>query len=314
MTKRAIIALAAGLLPLIAACTPVPPTAVPLPEQTPLTSPTQAPEVTPEVTPEPLPSTPTATPVGTPMPQPSATPSKSPTAKPSRKPSAKPSPSSTAPEVKAEACADTTIRYLSKGACARKAQQLLKDAGMYSPKPGNTFGAAAVNWTLTYQRSRGIADTGVIGPETWAALLTKKGRLPERIPASCRTPGVVICTSKAQNKLYWLKDGQIKKTISVRFGGWTTDRKGKWRLHPTVNGTYRVYRKHVNPPSERYGRGAMPYSTMFDPNMYVHYSAPFAKQGYSGSSHGCVNVRSRADAKWVMDNTPIGAKVVVYAG
>jgi len=124
----------------------------------------------------------------------------------------------------------------------------------------------------------------------------------------------VICASKAHHKLYWLKNGVVKKTTQVRFGGFNTDRDGRWRLHATANGTFRVYAKHPNPCSERYGCGVMPYSTMFDPNMYVHYSADFASKGYSGSSHGCVNVKSKADAQWIMNNTPIGAKVVVYEG
>ena len=56
----------------------------------------------------------------------------------------------------------------------------------------------------------------------------------------------------------------------------------------------------------------MPYSVMFDPNMYVTYSADFAKRGYIRSSHGCVNVASKDDAKWIFDNTPIEARVWVW--
>ncbi len=322
MSRTALSALAlASLVPLLAACAQVQPVATPLPPPAPVTvesRPSPAPTPTPVPTPtsvpsaspaspEPVPAAPVVATFTPPPPKPKPTPKPKPKDLPAKttKPAASPSDAE---------CRETVVKFGSKGACARRAQELLKHAGAFSPKPGNTFTASAVNWTLVYQRSRGIPDTGTVGPQTWAALLSGKPKLPQRIPASCRTAGVVICASKAQGKLYWLKDGAVKKTIPVRFGGWTTDKNGKWRLHATVNGSYRVYRKHPNPPSQRYGPGAMPYSTMFDPNMYVHYSAPFAREGLSGSSHGCINVKSRSDAKWVMDNTPIGAKVVVFSG
>ena len=314
MSRKALAALAAGILPLIAACGQVAPLATPLPEApAPVTAeatPTQAPAPTTavaSVAPAAL-SAPNAT--WTPKPTPKPTPQPTPTAK-------KATAAKTAapvPTAADEACAATVVKYKTSNACSKRAQELLKKAGHYSPTPGNTFGVAAVNWTLVYQRSRGIADTGVIGPETWAALRSGKPAIPDVIPAACRTSGVVLCAGKAHHKLYWLKNGVVQKTIQVRFGGWNQDRAGNWRLHPTVNGTYRVYKKDASPCSERYGCGAMPYSTMFDPNMYFHYSSLFAKQGYSTSSHGCVNIKSLADAKWVMANTPIGAKVVVYSG
>ena len=106
----------------------------------------------------------------------------------------------------------------------------------------------------------------------------------------------------------------MSRVFAIRTGGWNFDPKDheKWRLYPTANGLFRVYDKSVSPPSENYGDGAMPYSVMFDPNMYVHYSADFAKRGYSRSSHGCVNVASKDDAKWIFDNTPIEARVWVW--
>lgn len=316
MSRRALVALAFGILPLVAACAQVQPSALPSPQTT-LAAPVEA-----TASPSPLETgTPSPTPVGSPSAAATWTPVSTPAPTPSQTPSPKPSPTATAKKVTAPAltpddpCATTVLKYKSTGACVKKAQQALKAAGYYSPTPGTTFGVSAANWTLVYQRSRGLDDNAVIGPETWHALLTNAPAIPDVIPSSCRTGGVVICASKAHHKLYWLKDGVVKKTVQVRYGGWNQDVNTKqWRLFSTVNGTYRVFRKAVNPSSENYGDGAMPYSTMFDPNMYVHYSAGFASVGYSGSSHGCVNVKSKADAKWIMDNTPIGAKVVVYEG
>ena len=304
MSRKSFVAVFAAALPLFAACAVTPPTATPLPEVSETTTPTPSvvepsptPSVTPTPTPTPVPLTPAPT---TPAPKPTQS-------------APPPAPGSVTADP--DGCANQSVRINSSGKCVQFAQKLLKQAGYYSPTPGSKFGASAVNWTLQYQRSRGLPDNGRIEGETWAALLSGKPQLPVMIPDSCKTSGVVICVSKAQGKLYWMQNGAVKKTTAVRFGGWNTDAKTKqWRLFGTPNGTYRVYNKHPNPPSDNYGDGAMPYSTMFDPNMYVHYSAGFASVGYSGSSHGCVNVRVKADAKWIMDNTPIGAKVVVFSG
>lgn len=166
---------------------------------------------------------------------------------------------------------------------------------------------------MNYQRSRGIDSTGTIGPETWTALLLGKDELPDRMPSECTGPGVNICVSKAHRKMYWVKDGSVVKTFPVRLGGFNTDKEGRWVRHETVAGTYKVFKKDANPCSPRYGCNSMPYSTMFHPDMYIHYSSGFASEGYSGSSHGCVNIRSLADAKWIMTNTPIGATVRIYS-
>lgn len=307
MSRRAVAVLAAVVLPLVAACGQVQPVASPAP-QTPLAAPAETATPAPETaTPLPVVESPTPAPV-TPAPE-TPTPAK-PT--PSATPAA-PKPAPPAPPAD-NACATSVVKLGSKGACTKQALTLLKQAGYYSPTPGTSFGVSAVNWTLQYQRSRGLDDNGRVDAATWGALLGNMPQLPVSIPASCKT-GTVICVSKAQGKLFWLQNGAVKKTTAVRFGGWNQDAKTKeWRMFATVNGTYRVYNKHPNPSSENYGDGAMPYSTMFHPGMYVHYSAGFASVGYSGSSHGCVNVKSRADAKWIMDNTPIGTKVVVYEG
>ena len=44
----------------------------------------------------------------------------------------------------------------------------------------------------------------------------------------------------------------------------------------------------------------------------VHYSPDFAANGYSGASHGCVNVRDYDGISWLFDQVQIGDKVIVY--
>lgn len=215
-----------------------------------------------------------------------------------------------APQADAATCT-TTLRYKSTGTCVKQAQELLKARGYYDDTVNGTFSVSTVNATLNFQRAQAISADGVIGPMTWSRLRAPRA-VSTYIPSSCKTSGTVLCGSKAQQKLFFMQNGVIKKTFIVRYGGYTTQPDGKYRIHNTVSGTYRVYNKHVNPYSQRYGAGAMPYSVMFNPNMYVHGSADFAKYGYKTASHGCVNIRSLDDAKWIYDNTPIGAKVVIY--
>ena len=90
---------------------------------------------------------------------------------------------------------------------------------------------------------------------------------------------------------------------------------GVWVYGGTLpaNGTWKVYDKQVDPPSENYGSGAMPYATMFYPDMYVHYSPGFHSVGYRQSSHGCVNIGKLAEAVWIFRHTPIGSKVYIFS-
>lgn len=209
-------------------------------------------------------------------------------------------------------CSTKTIKYGSSGACVKEAQTLLQRGGYFSGSISGKANVATINAVLNFQRAQRIADNGVIGSQTWSRLRYPQS-VDNSLPASCYASGVVLCVSKATRTLTVLKDGAVVRTIPVRLGGFTQDKTGRYRVHQTATGTYRVFNKHPNPYSKRYGFGIMPNSVMFDPNMYVHYSADFAAYGYARSSHGCVNVASRADSKWVYDYTPVGSKVVVFA-
>ncbi|MFT3876662.1 MAG: L,D-transpeptidase family protein [Propioniciclava sp.] len=210
-------------------------------------------------------------------------------------------------------CLTTTITSGSGGDCAALLQDKLTELGYFTGKKTSRLGVAAVNALLRYQRSRELPATGNAAERTWYALASEQPARSEELPAECTIPGVVLCVDQAHDTLRWIRDGEVVKTIKVRTGGFITEPKtGKWRVHATVNGFYRVYNKHRNPKSENYGAGAMPYAVMFDPNMYFHYSSDFAKRGYATSSHGCVNIGSKEEAKWVFDNTPIDARVLIY--
>lgn len=323
--KRRVAAIAGLVIaPLSTACATQPYQAVaPTPEpvvETPYIAPATTP---PAETPEPAPSSATPEPTPTPTPTPTATPSptkakatpKPTTAKP--KASSTPKPTETAKQtqppapVDAGACAGQSLALNAKGECVTKLQQLLAGTKHFTGSANGTFGQSTANAVLNYQRSRGITDNAIVGPETWGALTSGKPALGTGAPASCKASGVVLCASKAHHTLTLMRDGKAVKTINVRFGGMTRDDNGKLRIFPTVNGRYSVYAKDAKAFSDRW-EASMPYSIKFNPNMYVHYSGDFAKRGYAGSSHGCINVGNLNDAKWFFDNTPVGAKVVVY--
>lgn len=212
-------------------------------------------------------------------------------------------------------CSNVIVKYNTTDIeCAKEAQRLLQLRGWYTQNIDGKFGPASVNAAMNFQRSQYISDDGIIGPATWARLKSPQWfdtSIPGSLPSSCKTSGTVLCASKPLRKLVLLKNGVVQKVADARFGGFTNDDFGGYRNFPTVSGTYWVYKKDATAYSDRW-ESSMPYSIIFNPNMYVHQSGNFARVGYDGSSHGCINIRTLTEAKWFYDNTPIGAKVVIY--
>lgn len=261
---------------------------------------------------------------GVPEPSPSGTPSAS-TATPSPTPTPSASQSPTAPadplaniskKTRAEfkPCLAKTVAPRSSGTCARLVVKKLKAAGFYPWGSTSTINVAAANAVLNYQRSRGLKADGIVAKQTWIALATKAPAVPDVLPDKCKGKGIWLCVDQAHRKLSWVKNGKVVKTFKVRLGGWNyLAKKHKWKIYATANGTWKVYDKKVDPPSENYGSGAMPYSTMFYPDMYVHYSPGFHAVGYAQSSHGCVNIGQLSQAVWIFKHTPIGTPVYIYS-
>ena len=114
--------------------------------------------------------------------------------------------------------------------------------------------------------------------------------------------GRVLCISKNSRTLSWMIDGQVVSTMDVRFGSQYT---------PTREGTFSIYWKSRHHVSTIY-HTAMPYAMFFSGGQAVHYSADFAARGYSGASHGCVNVRDEGKIAALFDQVRTGDKVVIY--
>lgn len=257
--------------------------------------------------------------------EPSSTPVAIPTIPSTPTPTPTPKPTPTDPfetlskKTKAEfrGCIKLTVGPGSSGRCTALVVKKLKAAKLYPWASTSRLTMVGVNALLNYQRSRGLTPTGKTNKATWLALATKAKVVPTVLPKKCYTKGIVICVDQGHRKLFWLKNGKVVKRVQVRVGGYNYlkkkgQKKGQWRIYATANGTWKVYDKQVNPKSDNYGSGAMPYSTMFYPDMYVHYSPGFHAVGYAGSSHGCVNVGNLASAIWIFKHTPIGTKVHVF--
>jgi len=112
----------------------------------------------------------------------------------------------------------------------------------------------------------------------------------------------VLCINKRTDKLYYMVDSKIVKTMDARFG--CANMK-------TREGRFSVQRKSRHHVSSIY-HTPMPYAMFFSGGQAVHYSPDFAARGYAGASHGCVNVRDRGAIRRLFDTVRVGDKVVVY--
>lgn len=123
-----------------------------------------------------------------------------------------------------------------------------------------------------------------------------------KLPKRCKTKGRVLCIDKTRDKLFYVKNRKIIKSMDARFGCASTR---------TREGTFRVFRKRRYTVSDLY-HTPMPYSMFFSGGQAVHYSADFAARGYAGCSHGCVNIRAKKKLRYVFNRIRLGDRVVVY--
>ena len=209
------------------------------------------------------------------------------------------------------AYANEIVQYGSVGKYASKAQELLKKHGYYSREITGNFDDISVNATLNYQRAQCIPDTGIVNSETWDRLLRDpQVPVPTALPKNIKKDEVTLVASKSQRKLFYLKNGKVKKVIDVRFGGLTKDTSGKFRIFQTDPGRFKVKNKDSHKFSHLWS--TMMLYCIMTKVVFIHYSTNFAKYGYDTASHGCINIRSLGDAKWFYEHTPMGATVIVY--
>lgn len=222
-------------------------------------------------------------------------------------------PMAAAKPVSKEASApEKTIRQVVQG----KATLVLGDQGAAVTEVQKRLEAAGINTDIsgvfTKQTEKSVKhlqwkylmrETGRVDRSTYKQLTRiTAGRMI--LPKACRNSKtrVILCVDLKQKVVRYIQRGKVIKTIDIRSGrpGQET-RKGNWKIYH--KDTY-VWSTLYNSP--------MPYSMFFSGGQAFHYSMYFAADGYNGASHGCVNIRSKSEAKWLYAKTGVGTPVHVY--
>ncbi len=202
------------------------------------------------------------------------------------------------------------------GPQVRELQSRLRQIAWVFGDVDDAYDAELAQAVRGFQEKRRIAITGYVDQRTMDRLLemTREptaDELANRFPGDTETDaaldprclsGRVLCVDKTSSTLRWVVDGQVLKTVAVRFGSEFT---------PTREGRFSVGWKSRDHVSSLYDT-PMPFAMFFSGGQAVHYSADFAANGYSGASHGCVNVRDLPGITWLFDQVSVGDAVVVY--
>lgn len=152
------------------------------------------------------------------------------------------------------------------------------------------LGPATCNAIKSYQCTKNISVDGIVGPQTWGIM---RGNTPPR--------GTRICADLRNQKLWLTKNGVRTYTaVRMRSGDPTLSQS-----EPTKVGNHSVYYKNIDHVSSIFN-SPMPYAMFFYGGQAIHEST-FSTPG----SHGCINV-TRADAKKLWNNSPVGTPVSVW--
>lgn len=203
-----------------------------------------------------------------------------------------------------------------KSAEVRVLQARLRQIQWYAGEVTDTYDANTASAVKGFQAKRGLPVLGYVDATTLERLesMTRPPTQDElankisdgsftRAPLDdrCRV-GRVLCIDKTGRTIRWVVDGQVKTTMAVRFGGQYT---------PTREGVFSVNSKSRDHVSSIYDT-PMPFAMFFSRGQAVHFSPDFAARGYSGASHGCVNVRDYDGIRALFDQVQVGDKVVIY--
>ncbi|MGY0060913.1 L,D-transpeptidase family protein [Streptomyces sp. LZ34] len=231
------------------------------------------------------------------------------------KPSHKPRPAHRAvpPRRTAPPAPAAVIAFGTSSERVRELQARLRGLGLFDRNPTGYYGTVTRSSVQAYQRGHGLTATGSVDRRTWNSLrtATKRPTRDELYPPTTNplakpdprcTTGRALCISKTSRTLAWMVNGKVVSAMDVRFGSQYT---------PTREGLFQVDFKSRDHVSTIY-HTPMPYAMFFSGGQAVHYSADFAARGYSGASHGCVNVRDKKKIASLFDQVRTGDKVVVY--
>jgi len=162
------------------------------------------------------------------------------------------------------------------------------------------MGASTVEAVRKFQVKFGIRPSGTVNARTYKRLADVAGKVGV-LPKNCLGQ-LTICIDKRQRLVRLIEDDLPVLTLDARFG---------YTGAETRQGTFRVHFKSRDHTSSLY-QSWMPFALFFAGGQAVHYSAYFARDGYNGASHGCVNLRDYKAAKWLFNRVPVGTRVHVY--
>lgn len=238
----------------------------------------------------------------------------SPSASP--QPAAVPAAQQVLPAVAPLAMRPALLERGDEGPKVRALQARLRQIGWYAGNVTDRYGPRTVKAVKGFQAKRGLPVLGYVDRRTRDRLTRMTHRpttaeLTNRpldgswtdapLDARCLS-GRVLCIDKTSRTIRWVVDGEVRKTMAVRFGASYT---------PTREGLFHVGWKSRDHVSKLYD-SSMPFAMFFSGGQAVHYSSDFAARGYSGASHGCVNVRDYDGVKWLFDQVRVGDAVVIY--
>jgi peptidoglycan hydrolase-like protein with peptidoglycan-binding domain len=209
----------------------------------------------------------------------------------------------------------TIIGPGDEGRDVRELQARLKQIGWFFGDVTPDYGDQTEEAVSGFQTKREIPSTGEVDQRTWNRLVAmtydpSEAELFNREPAPSEgapldprcLQGEALCIDKTTSSLRYVVDGDVRMEMDVRFGDEST---------PTREGEFEVEWKDADHVSTLY-HTEMPYSMFFSGGQAVHYSSDFATYGYSGASHGCVNVRDYDAIAQLYDLIDVGDTVVVY--
>ncbi|KPI03706.1 ErfK/YbiS/YcfS/YnhG family protein [Actinobacteria bacterium OK074] len=199
------------------------------------------------------------------------------------------------------------------GTAVRELQARLRQVAWLAGEPTGSYDGETADAVRGFQAKRGLPRTGATDSVTWGRLVAMTheptkwelyayGGQPAAAPDPRCLTGRVLCISKTSRTLRWMVDGRTLSVMDVRFGSQYT---------PTREGVFHVYWKSRDHYSTLYD-APMPYAMFFSGGQAVHFSYDFAANGYTGGSHGCVNVRDETKIVALFDQVRVGDKVVVY--
>lgn len=209
--------------------------------------------------------------------------------------------------------AQTVLGPGARGERVRELQARLRQIDLFGQNPTGYYGTVTSAAVSAFQKQRGLPRTGKVTDTLLRALRdrTDAPKRDELYPPTSRplskpdprcTTGRALCVSKESRTLAWMVNGEVRAAMDVRFGSAYT---------PTREGLFKVDFKSRDHHSTLYDT-PMPYALFFSRGQAIHFSSDFAARGYTGASHGCVNVRDKKKLAKVFAEVRKGDKVVVY--